>query len=366
MLFHDKKRLLLSISGIAFAVVIMFLQMGFFNGINDSQANIARVIDADLVILHEKRTNLNKWTRFDYIRLNQINSISAVDIITPIYKDGAGIKNPDTNQVRRTIIYAFDPEAKPFNIEGLTDEVYEKLRVRGTALFDDRSRDIYGQFKIGDLLEIDERAYTLGGYVSLGPNLVNDGTILMGTGTWRGDGAGRRPIMAFVRLNQDMPRDQAIAEIQQNLPEDTIALTPTELAEREIWYTIVNAPIGAVFAIGLVVSIVIGVVICYQVLYNEVADNIPQYATLKAMGYGPSFLVGIIMEEALLLGILGFLPGLGITFLLYDQVSDMTRLIMFLTSERILLILSLTLVMCIAAALLAIRKVLNLDPADLF
>ena len=199
MLFHDKKRLLLSISGIAFAVVIMFLQMGFFNGINDSQANIARVIDADLVILHEKRTNLNKWTRFDYIRLNQINSISAVDIITPIYKDGAGIKNPDTNQVRRTIIYAFDPEAKPFNIEGLTDEVYEKLRVRGTALFDDRSRDIYGQFKIGDLLEIDERAYTLGGYVILGPNLVNDGTILMGTGTWRGDGAGRDlpPATAF-------------------------------------------------------------------------------------------------------------------------------------------------------------------------
>ena len=71
MLFYDKKRLILSMMGISFSVVIMFMQMGFFNGINDSQANIVHLMNADAVLLNEKRTNLNKWNRFPIFQVQQ-------------------------------------------------------------------------------------------------------------------------------------------------------------------------------------------------------------------------------------------------------------------------------------------------------
>ena len=115
MLLHDKKRLLLSSGGIAFAVIIMFLQLGFFNGINDSQANIARLINADLVMLHKNRTHLNKWNAFDPVKLSQVVALPEVADGIPIYKDGAGLKNPQTDQVKRIIIYAFPPESRPLN-----------------------------------------------------------------------------------------------------------------------------------------------------------------------------------------------------------------------------------------------------------
>lgn len=366
MLAHDKKRLLLSTGGIAFAVVIMFLQMGFFNGINDSQANIARMIDADLVVMHAKRTNLNKWTRFDRVRIAQVSAIPGVTRVIPIFKGGAGIKNPATNQVRRTIVYAFDPSAHPFVIPGLDDAAYRSMRIMGNILYDNRSRDIYGAFEVGDSLDIDERGYRLAAFVSMGPNLVNDGTVYMSEGSWADHGGDMRPIMAFLRIAPDADRAETVAAIGAALPEDLIALSPADLAQREIWYTIVNAPIGAIFAVGMIVSLIIGIVICYQILFNEVTDNIPQYATLKAMGFGGRYLVGIILEEAVLLALIGFLPGMVMSLFLYELLGEMTRLVMFVTPERIVLILGLTLVMCVAAGMLAIRKVLHLDPAELF
>lgn len=366
MLWHDKTRLLLSTCGIAFAVVIMFLQLGFFNGINDSQANIARLLNGDLVLLQRNRTHLNKWNRFEDIHLYQVAALSGVAEVIPIFKDGAGLKNPQTDQVKRIIVYAFPPDRPPFALPDLSQEKLDRLKVRGQVLYDRRSREIYGRFREGDTLTIDGRSYTLAGYVDLGPNLINDGTILMGEGTWLGNGANNRPVMALVILTPDADRGAQIKAIKANLPDDIVAFTPSELAQREIDYTITNAPVGVIFGIGLVVSFFIGTVICYQILFNEVTDHLAQYATLKAMGFGNGTLIGIILEEAILLAIFGFLPGLALSEWIYRVVADQTRLIMFLTPERIGLVFSLALVMCVAAGFLAMRKVLKLDPAELY
>ena len=366
MLLHDKKRLLLSSGGIAFAVIIMFLQLGFFNGINDSQANIARLINADLVMLHKNRTHLNKWNAFDPVKLSQVVALPEVADGIPIYKDGAGLKNPQTDQVKRIIIYAFPPESRPFELPDLTPELQEALKIPGNVLFDSRSRDIYGRFSLGDTLTVNEKPFTLAGEVTLGPNLINDGTLLMSAGSWVGSGASNRQEMALLRLEPGQDKAAAIARVRANLPEDIIVLTPAELAQREIMYTVINAPVGAIFGVGLIVSLFIGTVICYQVLFNEVFDNLSQYATLKAMGFGPRYLIAIILEEALSLAVAGFLPGLAVSWWTYSVVADHTRLIMYLTPERIGLIFAMALTMCVIAGLLAMRKVLKVDPADLF
>jgi putative ABC transport system permease protein len=366
MLAHDRNRLALSIGGIAFAVTVMFLQLGFLNGINDSQAGVARMVNADFVVLHKKRTTLDKWTGFEPIRLGQLSVIPGVREVIPIYMDGVGLRNPQTKQVRRIVVYAFSPEAKPFNLPDLADGALDLLKVRGNALFDVRSRDIYGTFQIGDPLDIDGKPYRVAGYVNFGPNLINDGTIFMSNGSWIGDGASARPVMAFLRLDGGGDMEKRIDAVRKALPDDLNGLTPEDLATREILYMTLNAPIGTVFAVGLLVSLVIGIVICYQLLFNEVTDNVQQYATLKAMGFGPPYLIGIILEEAVTLAIAGYIPGLLASFLIYHLIGDATRLAMFLTVERIVMIFALTVFMCITAGILAIRKVLKLDPAELF
>jgi putative ABC transport system permease protein len=364
MLWHDKKRLLLSTGGISFAVIIMFMQLGFFNGINDSQANIARLINADIVVINKKRTHLNKWNRFSLIKLHQIMATEGVAEGVPIYKEGAGLKNPDTNQVKRTIVYSFPTNSAPFNLPNVSPEKMELLKIKGNVLFDSRSREIYGNFKVGDSLTIDQKSYTLAGFVEVGPNIINDGTILIGETSWRK--VGDTLIMGLLRVEKGAGIQEVAARIRENLSDDLIVMTPQELAEREIEYTTINAPIGAIFGIGLIVSLFIGIVICYQILFNEVTDNIKQYATLKAMGFSNSFLIKTILEEAALLAVIGFLPGLFLSYWIYDITSEATRLIMVFTPERISFIFILALVMCLFAGLLAMRKVLKLDPAELY
>ncbi|MDA8637750.1 ABC transporter permease [Rhodospirillales bacterium] len=364
MLFHDKKRLFLSTCGISFAVIIMFMQLGFFNGINDSQANIARLINADLVLIHKKRTHLNKWNRFAPIHLQQVISMPGVSEGVPVYKDGVGLKNPETKQVKRIIMYAFPPESIPFNLPDATQKDWASLKVKGNCLFDARSRDIFGKFQVGDNLTIEEKPFRLSGFVTVGPNIINDGTLLCAEGSWRAP--ADYLIMGLVRLKDGIDQQQVIDRIRTNLDDDLLIMTPIELAEREIRYTVINAPVGAVFGIGLIVSLFIGTVICYQILFNEVTDNLAQYATLKAMGFDSSFLYKIILEEASVLAVIGFLPGLLLSFLIYDITADATRLIMDFNVIRVAFIFFLTLFMCLIAGFLAMRKVLTIDPADLY
>ena len=364
LLWHDKRRLLLCTAGIAFAVVIMFLQLGFFNGINDSQAHFARLVRADLVMIHANRTHLDKWNRFEAIHLQRVAALPEVAEAIAIYQDGAGLKNPQTHQVKRIIVYAFPPDSRPFEVPPDQAAAFDALKIKGNALFDRRSREIYGSFHVGDALFIDNRAYRLAGFVDFGPNLVNDGGIMMSNGTWSGDSSN--PIIALLRLRAGFDRVGAERAIRSALPADVLVMTPAELAKREIVYTITSAPVGAIFGIGLIVSLFIGTVICYQILFNEVTDNIPQYATLKAMGFGRRFLVGIILEEAAALAVTGFLPGLAVSVGLYALLADATRLIMVMTPGTAGLIFVLTLIMCLAAGMLAVRKVLKVDPAELY
>ena len=187
---------------------------------------------------------------------------------------------------------------------------------------------------------------------------------MVSEGSWRE--VGEYLIMGLFRFEKGVDVTDTVEKIRANLDDDLLVMTPEELANREIEYTVINAPVGAIFGIGLIVSLFIGTVICYQILYNEVTDNLSQYATLKAMGFGQVFLIRTILEEAAVLSVIGFIPGLLLSFLVYEVTADATRLIMIFSVERIAFIFVLTLVMCLLAGFLAMRKVLNLDPAELY
>jgi putative ABC transport system permease protein len=107
-------------------------------------------------------------------------------------------------------------------------------------------------------------------------------------------------------------------------------------------------------------------VICYQVLSSDIRDHLAEYATLKAIGYGNTYLVKVVCRQALWLALLGFIPATLFAAFVYSKLSAWTGLPMQMAPHTVGLVLLLTMVMCLSSAYLAIRKLFQADPAELF
>ena len=110
----------------------------------------------------------------------------------------------------------------------------------------------------------------------------------------------------------------------------------------------------------------VGTVIVYQILYSDVSDHLPEYATLKAMGYGDRYLSGVLLQETLILAILGFIPGFATSLALYGLIAQATLLPVEMSLNRATLVLCLTIMMCVVSGVIAMRKLQSADPADIF
>jgi putative ABC transport system permease protein len=150
------------------------------------------------------------------------------------------------------------------------------------------------------------------------------------------------------------------------LPKEVTVETKSRYVQGEMDYWSESTPVGFIFLLGVVLGFVVGIVICYQIIFANIADHQAEFATLKAMGYTTPFFIGIVLGKSIYLSILGFIPGLLISAGIFEVLSRSTGLLMELTVFRALSIYVLTLVMCIISGCLAIRKVLELEPAELF
>jgi putative ABC transport system permease protein len=368
ILLHQKRRLALALSAMTFTVLIMFMELGFFNGINDSQARLAPMFNADLVMTDKKSIHLNKFEKMDRARLQQALMFEEVQDVVPVFKGNVGLKNKKTKLTKVIFVLAFPPDSEPLRIPGY-EAVKEELKKQGTVLFDRLSRKIFGEITEGQIVEINEMPFRVGGFVEMGPNFSVDGTILMSDSTWlRGRWTTGMDSIAYglIRARQGVDVQDLKRKLLQALPKDILVLTPEEMRKREVFYTIKAAPLGAIFGVGMVIGFIIGVIICYQILYNQITDHMPQYATLRAMGFTDRFLKNVVVQQALWLSFLGFVPGVVAAYFLYLGVQDYTGILMFFTAGRILLVFFLTLFMCVVAGLIAVRKVIQADPAELY
>ncbi|MEO1148808.1 MAG: FtsX-like permease family protein, partial [Cyanobacteria bacterium J06638_22] len=141
--------------------------------------------------------------------------------------------------------------------------------------------------------------------------------------------------------------------------------THEELIAKELAYHETN-PTGPIFTFGAVMGFVVGVVIVYQVLYADINDHLNEYATLKAIGYSNRSLLSVVIQEALLLGVLGFIPGYGISLGMYWFLVYLTELELVMRASIAASVFALTMLMCLLSATIASRKLRSADPADVF
>jgi len=161
-----------------------------------------------------------------------------------------------------------------------------------------------------------------------------------------------------------------VAAVQQALaaalPKEVRVFTKPQLIAFETTFQADLSSAGPIFWMGTLVGFVVGMLISYQVIYTDLVDQLPQYATLKGMGYGTGYLMRIVFEQAALSAIIAFVPAWLLCLLVYYVVGQLALLPLHMTLSLTLFSLALTLAMCLIAASLAIRRVLTADPAEVF
>jgi len=373
-LTHDVWRLLIALAGVAFAVLLMCMQVGFQNALFDSTVALVEGLNADIIITSRARYTLSVRETFTRRRLSQAEATPGVKAAFPLYIE-AGLsswKNPETGITYPIRVLAFDPYQPVWRMPGAREQAHE-LRQANTVLIDERSKSEYGPRRAGVVTELAGQKVRVVGTFQLGTDFANDGNVLISTANFvryfGGPGNGKILTEVDVGLVQTEPgRDarQVKQSLIATLPDDVAVFTRDEFTrqERDFWRE--STPIGYIFTFGTALGFLVGVIICYQILYADIADHLAEFATLKAMGYRPRYFVWLVLQESIFLSFLGFIPGAIVSSALYAVVGQYTGLLMRLTPARAGLVLVLTIAMCIVSGLLAMRRLLRADPAELF
>jgi putative ABC transport system permease protein len=219
------------------------------------------------------------------------------------------------------------------------------------------------------ITEIAGKRVEIAGVYRLGTSFAFDGSVVMSDETFLNIFQGRKRgvvEIGLIKLKPGADAQRVKSELAAILPPDVTVLTQREFADRERSYWTTNSPIGFIFKLGVLMGIFVGSIIVYQILYSDVTDHLPEYATLKAMGYRDMFLFKIVFQESMILSVLGFIPGFLISYFLYDVSQDATQLPMNMTVTRSALVYILTVFMCAISAGLAMRRLKAADPAEIF
>jgi putative ABC transport system permease protein len=371
---HKPLRLIVALSGISFAVLLIMMQLGFRSALFESAVRFHERFDYDIALFSPDSVFIVRPQPFSIRRLYQALGYEGVEDITPVYIFPSVWKNPWNNMRRSINTIGFHPDAPLLAIEGF-DEARELLRQQDVVLFDTGSRPEFGPveeaFQAGKpvVTEINDRQIEVAGLFEMGTSFGIDGTVITSDDNWLRlfpDSPRHEIQLGLIRLKEGVNADRVRDALDDYLPDDVLVMTKQQFVQREKDYWNAATPIGYIFAFGAIMGFVVGAIIVYQILFADVSEHLNEYATLRAIGYRNRFVSGIVLQQAVILAVLGYLPGLAVVYWLYGKAAAATNLPLYITQERAITVFLMTLAMCALSALMAVRKVRRLDPADVF
>ncbi|WP_413325840.1 ABC transporter permease DevC [Synechococcus sp. MIT S9503] len=374
MLVRQPVRLAVALAGISFAGILMFMQLGFRDGLFDASVTVHRLFDADIVLISPRSTSSVSMAGFPRRRLVQAMALPEVEGITPVHWNLLLWRNPKTRGTRSILALGFEP-GDPLFIDPALAPKAQALTQKGRVLFDEKSRPEFGPvaewFRSGRTVEseISGKRVRVAGLIELGSSFGADGNLLTSSETFLDLLPNTPPgsiEVGLVRLRKGTDADAVVDRLNALLPEDVTVLTKQGFIDFEQNYWRTSTSIGFIFTLGAAMGFVVGCVIVYQVLYSDVSDHLPEYATLMAMGYKLRTLLGVVVREGLLLALFGYLPAYAAGQGLYLLVRSATALPVTMDFSRAATVFTMILVMCMASAGLAMRRLVDADPAEIF
>jgi putative ABC transport system permease protein len=373
-LWHRKLRFAVALAGIAFAVMLILMQLGFRASLFESAVRYQKRLNYDVAIFSRDSQFIVRPAAFSSRRLYQALAVEGVRAISPVYMYQATWKNPYTLEARSIFALGIDPEGDVLDAPGIAENL-PQIRRQDVILFDAASRPEHGpiaeRFRAGEAIttEVNDRQVHVGGLFAMGTSFGIDAALVTSGDNFLRLFPSRRRTqidLGLIRVEDGVDPVSVRDHLRALLPEDVIVMTKADFMARETAYWNSATPIGFVFSFGAIIGLVVGTVIVYQILFSDVSDHLAEYATLRAIGYSNGYISSVVVQQALILALFGYALGALASVRLYSIASAATRLPMELSMERAVAVLGATIAMCAFSGLLALRRVRRLDPAEVF
>jgi putative ABC transport system permease protein len=363
----DGRRTLVAVGGIAFTLVLVFLQLGFHDALMRASTALYDGLDFDVLLVGPKYTYTRYAGTVPLARVRQALAVEGVARAVPLYTSLGFWRIPASGKRRDILTLGFRPEDAPFLVPELVRDA-PRLSVPDTVFMDRLTRSELGPRDAGFVGELDWKRVTVTGQYSLGLAFITNGSVAMSDATWsRLTGVSTdRPSLGLVKVAPGEDPATVARRIERALDGEVHARTRAEIAalERRYWNT--QAALGLIFGTGVVVASLAAAVISYQVLATDIATHLREYATLKALGYDPGSIHRVVVEQALLLSLGAWLLAVPAALGLDELAAKAAQLPIAMTGTRLALVLACTVAGAAACGLLATRKLRSADPAELF
>jgi putative ABC transport system permease protein len=373
-LVENKRRLVRSVAGIGFAVLLMLVQLGFERGFFAASLGMIHQLDGELFMIRDSKYRFGSEDPFAPGHLATAREVAGVASADPLYASWQRFfwKNPTTDNSYLVQVFAFDPDRPPFLLTELRQQS-ARLDQDYSVIVDRRSRPFLGMDSGARQTEINGRTVDIVGTYRIGPDFMSNGTVMMSERSFAGfltgnpDGAGQLPVeFGIVRLQPQADIEAVQQALRAALPGEVRVLSKPELVAFERDFQADLSAAGAIFWMGTIVGFIVGMLISYQVIYTDLSDQLPQYATLKGMGYGTLYLVRVVFEQAAMSAVAAYVPAWLLCLVVYQVIAELALLPLQMTLGVSMIGFGLTLGMCLLSAALAIRQVIAVDPAEVF
>ena len=379
-LVKQKVRFLVALAGIAFISVLMFMQIGFQDALYASATQVHKHLRGDLFLVSSQYKSLTSTQSFPRSRLYQILGFNGIASVEPLYVQFAKLKNPLNGRKYPIYVLGFDPVKSIFRLPEI-DQDFQLLKIPDQVFFDRAARPEFGPiaeyFQKNKPISMEIFSYlgTVGykvkvsGLFTLGPSFGVDGNLIVSSSTFFRifpEHRSNQVDIGSIYLQPHVNPQTILATLSANLPDDVIVMTRQEFIDFEKSYWTLRTPIGFVFNLMVTMGFVVGVIVVYQILYSNISSHFVQFATLKAMGFRNKYLLNVVFQQAIILAVLGYIPGFAISLGLYDIAKDATKLPIVMDINKGLLVFTSVIVMCLTSGFFSTNKLRKVDPAEIF
>ena len=372
-LTHNRTRFAAALAGVAFANVLVFVQLGIMNSMGAATLRPYDFFQADVMISAGDANSLTDGG--NVARQWLLQAMADPDVAEGM---GLFINNVPWDRGEKDIsltTFGVDPVKPGFLAPEIAADL-PLLEVQDAALLDRLARGLRKEegaaIRPQSPLAFETQSRTVTAYATFagGGGFGGDGYMLVSDQTFLSLFPARSsaaPDHILLALRPGAQPQAVIARLKTLISDPSLRIRSyADAAQEDLRYQQTKRPTGIIFGFGVLIGVLVGLVIVYQVLSTDVADHLREYATFKAMGYGPRFFLGIVFEEALVLGIMGFLPGLVVGTAILTAMGKATTLPLAMTPSMAVSVFLGTVVFSALSGAIATRRLAAADPADLF
>lgn len=387
-LWHHRARTLLAVVGVGAVVLLVFMQLGFLDSVRRTATLLSDKLDFDLLIISKGYISLGLPGSFSRDRLGQageIPGVRSVQSLTVSY--GLWRRSRDrseTGEVRpewsimvlavepSQLEHVFrDPQGTVFGSSADLRRCEDLLGRTNTVLIDRTSRPEYGNldtWRSGASYDLNSQEVVIGGDIAIGTGFGYNALVLVSEETLASIGGWPRGQVTFGLLAVEPGSDLAAIKqrLTAQLPPDVEVLTRADLENRERFFWMSRSAVGQFFLVGVGVALVVGGIFVYQMMAADINKHLPEYATIRALGYKGGYLSRVVYSQGGLLALVGYIPGVLLSLGCYALIRSGAGIPLVMTGERLGSVLLMTLAMCLISAAMAVRIVQRANPADLF